>query len=257
MRRQFLSYLAVGSAVSAFVACGSDDDEDDVRRAQTSGTTTQTNGFITGSGGSTNTSTRGPTGSGGAGANSDTTGTATGGAAAADGTTSSGGAGGEGGMAGMAGMAGAAALIDEEILHVARTANIGEVEQAQIAVMRSGDPLVLDFAEMMVQEHTSAIAMAQSLAAAEDLPPESNPISLMLQAESAQIIGTLQSASAEEFDLVYMESQVIAHEEVLTLLEDILILQTDNPALETYLSSLRTHVSDHLASAESIVETLE
>lgn len=257
MSRQFFSCLAVGIIVSGFVACGGDDDEDDGPSTQTSSTSASG-----GSGGSTGTSTtRAPTGSGGTEATSTTRGTTTQGTG---GSTASGvggsagmGMGGAAGGGGEGGMAGAAALTDEEILHAARTANLGEVEQAQVALLRADDPLVVDFAEMMVDEHSEAVTAAQALADEEDLTPESNIVSQAVQFQSAQIISMLEAASDEEFDRVYMEAQVMVHEEVLTLLDDTLIPQADNAALESYLSGLEMHVSEHLEAAESIVETLE
>lgn len=251
MSRQFLSCLAAGLIVSGFVACGSDDDEN----GATSGSTTRTTSS-TGTGGSGGTTTGGLTGSIGTSSSSGTS-QGSGGVTGVGGGAGMSGAGGLAGAGGEGGMAGAAALTDEEVLHAARTASIGEVEQAEVALLRADDPLVVDFAELMVAEHSSAIAMAQSLADSEDLTPEQNPISQMLQANSAQIILELEAASDDEFDRVYMESQVVAHEEVLTLLDDTLIPQADNAALETYLMGTRTHVSEHLESAESIVETLE
>lgn len=128
-------------------------------------------------------------------------------------------------------MAGAPALVDEEILHIARTANLGEVQQGQIAVQRADDPAVFDFADDMVDDHSEAVTEADDVATSEDLPPRSNPVSEMLQTESEQIVVTLQSASDEEFDLVYMNAQVTAHQDVLTLLDDALIPQTENPVL--------------------------
>lgn len=171
-----------------------------------------------------------------------------------------GGASGEGGMAGMAGAAGAggaAELSDEEVLHAARTANLGEVEQAEIALMRADDPDVVEFAETMLEDHSEAASAAEELADVEDLTFRPNPVSAMLRAESNQIIAMLEAASDSEFDLVYMNAQVAAHEEVSMLLSNTLIPEAENAALESYLVNMRTHVSTHLASAESIVDSLE
>lgn len=254
MSRPFLSCLAAGLIVTGFVACGSDDDN-----GTTSGNTTRTTSstVTNGTGGSIGDITGGLTGSIGTTGNTSSTSRGSGGVTGVGGGAGMSGAGGLAGAGGEGGMAGAAALTDEAVLHAARTASIGEVEQAEVALLRADDPLVVDFAELMVAEHSSAIALAQSLADSEDLTPEQNPISRMLQADSARIILELEAANDEEFDRVYMESQVTAHEEVLILLDDTLIPQADNAALETYLMSTRTHVSEHLESAESIVETLE
>ena len=255
MSRQFLSCLAAGLIVSGFVACGSDDDNNGAASGSTTRTTSSTG--TGGSGGNVGNITGGLTGSIGTTGNGTGTSQGSGGVTGVGGGAGMSGAGGQAGAGGEGGMAGAAALSDEEVLHAARTASIGEVEQAEVALLRADDPLVVDFAELMVAEHSSAIALAQSLADSEDLTPEQNPISRMLQSDSERIILELEAASDEEFDRVYMESQVAAHEEVLALLDDTLIPQADNTALETYLMSTRTHVSEHLESAESIVDTIE
>ena len=154
-------------------------------------------------------------------------------------------------------MAGAPELTDEELLHVARTANLGEVQQAQVAVQRADDFAVLEYAEEMVEDHSEAVSEAQEIEQEEGLVPEPNPVSQVLQNESTQILATLQTASDEEFDLVYMNSQVAVHQEVLTLLEDVLIPEADNVELEDYLLDMREDVQEHLQMAESIVDLLE
>ena len=79
----------------------------------------------------------------------------------------------------------------------------------------------------------------------------------MLRADSNQIVAMLEAASDSEFDLVYMNAQVAAHEEVSMLLTNSLIPEAENAALESYLLNMSTHVSMHLESAESIVDSLE
>ena len=217
MSRLSLSCLAAGCMMSVFVACGDDNDDDDDQPSQattTSSTTTRTTSTSAGTGTTGSGGTR--TTSGGTTTRGTTAGTATG----------SGGAAGDGGMGGEGGMAGAAVLMDEEILHAARTANMGEVEQAEIALMRADDADVLDFAEMMVDEHSDAVTSANDLAEAEDLDPAPNPVSQMLRSDSERIIMMLEDADDAEFDLVYMNAQVMAHQEVLMLLDDTLIPQT-------------------------------
>lgn len=262
MSHRFLSYLTTGLIVTMFVACGSDDnDNDDDDYAGPTTTATRTTGSGTTSNvGSTSTTTRGSTGSvgsGGTGANSDTTGmtsttqSTTQGSGGAAGAETSGGAGGE------AGMAGAAPLSDDEVLHVIRTANLGEVEQAEIALMRADDPDVLEFAETMLEEHTLGVEAAELLAQAEELTFRPNPVSTALRGEAMVTMGLLQVASDDEFDRVYMDVQVAAHAQLLTLLEDTLIPQADHPGLQTYLSVTKVLVGEHLESAESIAEALE
>ena len=163
--------------------------------------------------------------------------------------TGSGGTAGDSGMGGEGGMAGAAFLMDGEILHAVRTANMGEVEQSEIAVTRGDD----EFAQMMVDEHSAAVAAADDLADAQGITPQPNSVSQDLQSESERIITMLEAAQGDAFDLVYLNAQVTAHQEVLALLDDTLIPQADNVALAEFLTDTRTNVSNHLVLAEALL----
>src|SRR5690606_30939147 len=101
------------------------------------------------------------------------------------------------------------------------------------------------------------IMNADMLADDEDLVLTTNPVSQMLQDESQEIIMMLDTATDEEFDLVYMHSQVTAHQRVLEVLSDQLLTQADNSELDSYLMQMQTSVEEHLESAEAIVEELE
>jgi predicted outer membrane protein len=168
-----------------------------------------------------------------------------GGAAGGDGAPTAG-AGGEGGEA--------LVLSDAQILHVTSTANQGEIEQGTIALERAQTESVDDFAQMMVSEHGAALADGSELA--QQLGLAGNALSMQLQSESAAIVAQLQLAEDAEFDAVYMNAQVAAHERVLGVLDDELIPDADDSALRDYLETLRTSVADHLEMARDIVEEL-
>lgn len=231
--------------MSVVVACGDDDDDDRPSKTTTTSTTTRTT--------STSTSTSGSTGSGGSSTTNGTTnGTTTRGTATGT-ATGSGGTAGDSGMGGEGGMAGAAFLMDGEILHAVRTANMGEVEQSEIAVTRGDDDDVREFAQMMVDDHSAAVAAADDLADAQGITPQPNSVSQDLQSESERIITMLEAAQGDAFDLVYLNAQVTAHQEVRALLDDTLIPQADNVALAEFLTDMRTHVSNHLVLAEALL----
>ena len=152
---------------------------------------------------------------------------------------------------------GRVSLTDEQILHVALTANIAEVEQAQVAIERASSSQVQDFAEMMMEAHSTAVKEANTLFADEQVTPADSDTSEMLQAQSGDMVSTLNAAADEAFDLVYMNGQVALHEQVLDILNRQLIPQADNAALDSYLTALQVDVATHLAQAEDLVEQLE
>lgn len=147
-------------------------------------------------------------------------------------------------------------LTDDQILHVTRTANMGEVEQGEIALERAEAQQVIDFAQMMVDQHTAALEEAQTLAEEESLTPAANAVSALLEQQSSALVVQLEEVEDEEFDLLYMNAQVNLHEQVLQMLDDELIPQAENTVLESYLMTLRADVADHLETAQSIVEDL-
>jgi putative membrane protein len=163
---------------------------------------------------------------------------------------SGGGAGGEGGL-GEVGM-----LSDSEILQVAVTANEGEAAEGKEAVKRAQAEVVHDFAQEMVNDHTAAAAAATSLGDTSGLGLSPSAASRALDAQAEAALSALDAATDEEFDRVYMESQVAAHEEVLGLLDDTLIVQAKNSDLRELLMSMKDTVQMHLSEARDIEQGL-
>lgn len=278
MRLNTVICLLTAASIGLLPSCGDDDDDGDRdARAGNGGEPARAgNGGRaggTGQGGRTG-------GTGGAatraGAGGDSGGPGGGGSLAGAGGVESGGAGGAtilGGAGGAAagaggalggaggeatgGLGGAGALEDTEIAHAADTANTGEIEQGTIAEERAQTEAVRDFAEMMVMAHTAARAELRSVAADNDIVLEDNAVSAGLAAQSALVVAALEAALESEFDLVYMQSQVAAHEMVLELMEEEWIPQADDPELRTLLEMQRGAVEAHLTAARATLADLE
>lgn len=223
---------ALAGALLVVGGCG-DDDTGSGGAGTTSG-----NGSTTTSGDTTSSTTSGGTGGGGG-----------------DATTASGagGGGGDGGAGGGGG--GAVDLTDDEVAHVVQTANAGEILQAETAMPKLEVPDVVTYAEMMITEHGGANTELQQLAAAEGLTPEPNPVSADLQAESEAIVASLDAAAAP-VDPLYVDSQVLAHAQVLELIETVLLPSAENEALVAFLETMRGAVEMHLMEAEQLQEEL-
>lgn len=152
---------------------------------------------------------------------------------------------------------GALELEDTEIVHAVDTANTGEIQQGAVAETRAQNEDVRAFAEMMVMAHTEARAALRMLADDNDIAREDNPVSALLEAESAAIVAALEAADETEVDVLYMQSQVAAHEMVLDLMTKQWIPQADDPELRTLLEMQRAAVEAHLTDAQTLLEELE
>ncbi len=160
---------------------------------------------------------------------------------------------GSGGIAGTA----AAPLSDAEILEVVIAANESEIAQAEVAQMHAQSHDVVEFAEMMISDHTTGKTQAETLGVDQGIEPASSQTSETLRTQSETIVSELGAASSEpDFDVTYMQSQVVAHELVLDIVETELIPQADDAMLQALLSDMKIQVQAHLETAQNIVTDL-
>ena len=89
-----------------------------------------------------------------------------------------------------------------------------EVQAAGIARMRSKTASIKAFAKMMVADHTTTSKTMVPLAAAAGQTPADK-----LDQRRQGFIDNLKSASDADFDKTYIDQQVAAHEEALTLMQ--------------------------------------
>jgi putative membrane protein len=182
------------------------------------------------------------------------------------GSAASGGHGGKGGGGGLTGGGGttaaggnggvAAASTDAQIAGIALAANSGEVSEAQLAESKSTNSAVLQFAAMMITDHTAAIDRLQQVLRAQSLTTADSAERQALTAMTTQTINTLFGESGAMFDKTYAASQVTAHQAVLALFDQKLITGAQNAALRSELQMERTAVMTHLTMAQALVSTL-
>src|SRR6185437_15770971 len=89
---------------------------------------------------------------------------------------------------------------------------IAEIDAAHLALQKSSNPMVKEFAEMMLKDHASANERMKALAAAKktSVPSSASAADRAVQAK-------LASLSARIFEQFYIRSQIDAHEQLLEL----------------------------------------
>lgn len=88
-----------------------------------------------------------------------------------------------------------------------------EINSSQIAVQKSSNAAVRRYAEMLVKHHQKTTAATVAAARKAGMTPPAP----MLDPGAAASIAELQSASAEDFDRLYLGQQVPAHQAALNL----------------------------------------
>jgi putative membrane protein len=133
----------------------------------------------------------------------------------------------------------------------AASADLFEVKASQLALQRSQDPAIREFAQHMVSEHTDStnkLKVELDKAKVEVQPPTTLP------PEKQAMLDKLMNIGMEDFNKMYMRMQIAGHEEALALHSAFAKSGTDN--FRIFARTMTTHVKDHLATAKRIDSAL-
>lgn len=141
---------------------------------------------------------------------------------------------------------------DPEIIQALMTANKGEVEVANLAMTKSQNSEVKQFAIMMAKKHGESDQELRTLAATLQMAPESSLKSTKMGAINDFKMQKLESTKIEEFDKKYIDYQVNAHRKLLEQIDQKFLPQVQSPELKELLGKTRADVQGHLTSIEQI-----
>lgn|SRR5919199_2135630 len=137
--------------------------------------------------------------------------------------------------------------LDRQFVMDAAQGGMAEVQLSQLALQRSTDPQVKQFAQQMIQEHTRANEQLMRLAAQKGItpPPTVGP---KYQAAMAR----LMQLSGASFDQAYMnEAGVNSHMESAAVYQRQAALGQD-PDLKAFAAGILPRVQDHLQMAATM-----
>lgn len=130
--------------------------------------------------------------------------------------------------------------------------NMYELQSAEIAQAKSTNADVKALASMIRTDHTKA---GEKLSAAVPTAAPNVAVPTTLDQRRQGLIDNLNAASPGDFDKVYLEQQVAAHNETLTLLNGF----SDNanaPALATLARELIPTVTQHRDRAKQLLDAM-
>jgi putative membrane protein len=143
----------------------------------------------------------------------------------------------------------AAPMMAEQFVAAAVPSNLFEIQSSELALQNATSAPVKQFAQQMIADHTAAGERLQAVLAqsgAADAPPMS------LDPPHEAMMTQLQNASGESFDITYINLQLQAHEEAVSLFSAY-ASSGDDQALRAFaaetLPVLQHHLSEVLALA--------
>jgi putative membrane protein len=129
--------------------------------------------------------------------------------------------------------------------------DIYEIEAAKIAETRSKTTDIKAFARMMVTDHTALSKEMAPLAKAAGQTPADK-----LDERRQGFIDNLKSASDADFDKTYVDQQVAAHEEALTLMQGYAKDGSD-PGLQAAASKAVPKIQTHLDKIKALQASMK
>jgi putative membrane protein len=132
-------------------------------------------------------------------------------------------------------------------VQMAAASDLFEIQSSQIAVDKAQRAEIRSYAQMLIQHHTQT---TQQLTAAAQTAGANPPAPALLPMQR-EMIERLQSASAANFDKLYISQQVPAHEMALALHRNY-ANDGDSPPLRTVAAAAVPIVTQHLEQARQL-----
>jgi predicted outer membrane protein len=123
-----------------------------------------------------------------------------------------------------------------------------EIQSSQVALEKTQNDQVRQYAQKMVQDHTGAGERLKQAAQGQTVPTE-------LDQEHAQMVQQLQGTSGPDFDRRYVQWQLAAHQDSVMLFDQY-AQNGDNPQLKQFAQQMLPDLQAHLQQVQQIRSAL-
>ena len=147
-------------------------------------------------------------------------------------------------------------LNDLEIAHVAYTADNVDIRYAHLALAISKNPVVQEFAQTMIRDHSAVNDKALALLAKLNVSPQDNFLSRQLNGQADQLVGEMSQLSGAEFDRRYAENELGYHQVVNGLVGGTFIPNIQNPDVKALFEEANVIFKAHEKHAEKMVKAV-
>lgn len=147
-------------------------------------------------------------------------------------------------------------LTDAEVLGVLTIANGAEVSSGEVAVTKGQKQEVKDFGTKMVADHTANNLRIEAVELKSGITRAESDASRQLKTDTDKMIDDLKSAKDVDFDINYIDNQVMMHQQLLDQLDNEFLPNAQNSDIKDYLTETRTMIESHLTDALKIQQDL-
>jgi putative membrane protein len=149
-----------------------------------------------------------------------------------------------------------AQLTDPQIAEIVLTANNIDIARGKLALSKTKNPDVKQFAQQMIDDHGASNKEAVALATRLGVKPEKNATSKSLDAGAKKATARLKKESGAKFDKDYIDTEVQYHQAVIDAVKNALIPNAQNKELKQLLMDAVPTFEGHLKHAQNVQQQL-
>jgi putative membrane protein len=146
---------------------------------------------------------------------------------------------------------------DPQIVQIVQTANQIDIQQAKLALSKSSNPQVKEFANQMISDHTNLEKSVADLAKKLNVTPQESDTSRQLKQQAADESKKLHGLSGKAFDQEYATHEIAYHQAVIDAASKTLIPNAKNAELKSALEGAAPLLQGHKQHAEHLQQTLQ
>ena len=152
---------------------------------------------------------------------------------------------------------GGGAPTDPQIVGIVGTADKIDIDYAKLAMSKTKNKEVRDFAQQMITDHSAVQQSVFGLAAKFNVTPADSDTSNSLKAQAQQMTQKLQGLNGKEFEKAYIDNEVAYHQAVVNATRTVLIPSAQNAELRSALQGAEPMFEGHLEHAQRVQSAIE
>jgi putative membrane protein len=146
---------------------------------------------------------------------------------------------------------------DPQIAQIVQTANQIDIDQAKLALKKSSNSQVKDFANQMVSDHQALMKSVADLAKKLNVTPQESDTSKQLKQQAEDEAKKLRALKGADFDREYAAHEVAFHQAVIDAASKVLIPNAKNPELKSALEGAAPLLQGHKEHAQHLQESMQ
>jgi putative membrane protein len=145
---------------------------------------------------------------------------------------------------------------DPQIVGVVTAADQIDIDTAKLALKKTKNDQVKQFAQQMIDDHTKLQNSVNDLGKKLNVKPAPSDISKSLKTAAAAETKKLQGLNGKAFDTEYINHEVAYHQQVLDAAGNVLIPNAQNAELKSALQGAAPLLQGHLDHAKQLQSSL-